>query len=137
LLASWLTEWPGSSQWFDQGWVTYCDRAKHEQLHVPLDLLKQMGAVSDEVARAMACGALLNSHAHVAVGITGIAGPEGGSLQKPVGLVYLAWGYREHLHATLTVSSKKLLCPPSTRHHVRQLAAREAVKGMISLLTPS
>lgn len=90
LIAGALTAIPGSSDVFDRGAVVYANQAKMEMLGVPADLLEQHGAVSAEVARAMADGALANSTADIAVSCTGIAGPGGGSVEKPVGLVYLA-----------------------------------------------
>lgn len=90
LVAGLLTEIAGSSDVFSCGFVTYSNQAKQELLGVPGDLLAKHGAVSAEVARAMAQGALEHSHADLAVTITGIAGPGGGSAEKPVGLVYLA-----------------------------------------------
>ncbi len=88
LLAGLLTEIPGSSAVFDRGFVTYSNEAKHEMIGVPVDLLVDYGAVSSEVAKAMACGAHFCSDADVAISITGIAGPDGGTKEKPVGLVY-------------------------------------------------
>ena len=85
-----LTEVAGSSSVFERGFVTYSNRAKEEVLGVPGDLIADFGAVSEPVARMMAEGALRESHAHIAVSITGVAGPGGGSALKPVGLVHLA-----------------------------------------------
>ena len=82
---------PGSSEWFERGFVTYSNRAKQEMLGVPAALIERHGAVSEEVVRAMADGALRHSGAHVAVAVTGIAGPSGGSSTKPVGTVWFAW----------------------------------------------
>jgi nicotinamide-nucleotide amidase len=90
LIAALLTEIPGSSDVVDRGFVTYSDEAKQELLGVPAELLASHGAVSEPVCRAMAQGALKNSHAQISVAVTGIAGPGGGSPQKPVGLVYIA-----------------------------------------------
>ena len=90
LIAACLTEVPGSSDVFERGFVTYSNVAKQELLKVPADLLQKHGAVSPHVARAMAVGALQHSRADLAVSVTGIAGPEGGTSTKPVGLVYLA-----------------------------------------------
>ena len=90
LIAGALTAIPGSSDVFERGAVVYANRAKIEMLGVPRDLLERHGAVSAEVARAMADGALAHSAADIAVSCTGIAGPGGGSAEKPVGLVYLA-----------------------------------------------
>jgi nicotinamide-nucleotide amidase len=89
LIAGTLTAIAGSSDVYDRGWVTYSNEAKREQLGVPSMVLEARGAVSDEVAEAMAKGALHRSQAHVAVSVTGIAGPGGGSVEKPVGLVYI------------------------------------------------
>jgi nicotinamide-nucleotide amidase len=90
LVAAALTEIPGSSDVVDCGFVTYSDEAKQAMLGVPAATLKRHGAVSAQTAKAMAVGALKNSRADLAVSITGIAGPGGGSKQKPVGLVYFA-----------------------------------------------
>ncbi len=90
LIAALLTEIPGSSDVVERGFVTYSNEAKEEMLGVPEDLLRDHGAVSEPVCRAMALGALKNSRAELSVAVTGIAGPGGGTPQKPVGLVYVA-----------------------------------------------
>ena len=95
LLAGALTSVAGASAVFERGFVTYSNAAKTEMLGVPEDLLSQVGAVSAEVAEAMARGALERSGADVAVAITGIAGPDGGTAVKPVGLVYLGLAARD------------------------------------------
>jgi nicotinamide-nucleotide amidase len=89
-VAALLTEIPGSSDVVERGFVTYSNEAKSEMLKVPVDLIAAHGAVSGEVALAMALGALDRSHADVTVAITGIAGPGGGTKEKPVGLVHFA-----------------------------------------------
>lgn len=89
LIANRLTNVPGSSEVFTHGWVTYANEAKIDQLHVPADLLITHGAVSEEVARAMADGALQESGADYAISVTGIAGPSGGTEDKPVGTAWL------------------------------------------------
>jgi nicotinamide-nucleotide amidase len=89
LLAALLTEVPGASTMVERGLVTYSNAAKTELLGVAPELIARHGAVSEQVARAMADGCLARTPAHVAVSVTGIAGPDGGSAQKPVGLVYL------------------------------------------------
>jgi nicotinamide-nucleotide amidase len=94
-VAAALTDIPGSSQWFERGYVTYSNAAKIADLGVEPSALERHGAVSAEVARLMAEGALRRSNADVAVALTGVAGPDGGSLEKPVGLVYLAYGRRD------------------------------------------
>jgi nicotinamide-nucleotide amidase len=86
-----VTSVAGSSKWFDRGFVTYSNRAKHDMLGVREETLAHYGAVSEPVVREMAEGALRNSQAQVAVAISGIAGPEGGTSEKPVGTVCLAW----------------------------------------------
>lgn len=90
LIAGLLTEIPGSSDVVERGFVTYSNEAKKEALGVPAVLLGKYGAVSDHVARAMADGALRHARAQLAIAVTGIAGPGGGSAEKPVGLVYIA-----------------------------------------------
>jgi nicotinamide-nucleotide amidase len=97
LVAGILTEVPGSSDVFDRGFITYSNAAKIDMLNVSPDLLAPggPGAVSEEVARAMADGAIQNSQADLAVAITGIAGPSGGTADKPVGLVHLAVAMRD------------------------------------------
>jgi nicotinamide-nucleotide amidase len=96
LIAGALTAIAGSSDVVDRGFVTYSNEAKAEMLGVPADLIHQHGAVSEQVARAMAYGALLNSLAEASVAVTGIAGPGGGTADKPVGLVYIAAARRRN-----------------------------------------
>lgn len=86
-----VTMVPGSSKWFDRGFVTYTNEAKQEMLGVSADTLKKSGAVSEQTVREMAAGALKASRAHVAVAVSGVAGPEGGTPKKPVGTVCIAW----------------------------------------------
>ena len=90
LIAALLTEIPGSSDVLERGFVTYSNDAKAEAIGVPRALIEQFGAVSREVAEAMARGALAHSKADIAISVTGVAGPGGGSADKPVGLVYLS-----------------------------------------------
>jgi nicotinamide-nucleotide amidase len=94
LVAGLLTEVPGSSACVERGFVTYSNAAKEEMIGVPGALIAAHGAVSEPVARAMAEGALAHSVADIAVAITGVAGPDGGSLEKPVGLVHFACATR-------------------------------------------
>jgi nicotinamide-nucleotide amidase len=95
LICAALTDVAGSSAVVDRGFVTYSNAAKHEMLGVPVAVLQAHGAVSAEVAQAMAEGALLRSRAEVSIAVTGIAGPGGGTIEKPVGLVFLASARRE------------------------------------------
>ena len=90
LVAGAITAIPGSSDVFDRGFVTYSNAAKEEMLGVPADILERFGAVSAETARAMALGAVQRSFADLSVAVTGVAGPDGGSAEKPVGLVHFA-----------------------------------------------
>ncbi len=90
MIAAALTDIAGSSDVVERGFVTYSNEAKTEMLGVPADLIAKFGAVSEQVVREMAQGALRHAHAEVTVAVTGIAGPGGGSKEKPIGLVYLA-----------------------------------------------
>ena len=103
LIAGLLTELPGSSDVFERGFVVYSNAAKCEAIGVTPELIPEQGAVSEPVARAMAEGALAHSRAHIAVSVTGVAGPGGGTPAKPVGLVHLAAARRGHptLHREL------------------------------------
>jgi len=89
-LAYYITAIPGSSNWFDRGFVTYSNQAKIDMLGVKATTLDKDGAVSEAVAREMAEGALKNSEADISIAITGIAGPDGGTKEKPVGTVWIA-----------------------------------------------
>ena len=131
LVAAALTEIAGSSDVVDRGFVTYSNEAKAELLGVPLSTLKRYGAVSAQTAKAMAAGALKNSHAHIAVSITGIAGPGGGTKQKPVGLVHFAAARR----GGRSIARKKLFGAVG-RSRVRQLSVVEALK-MLEILARS
>jgi nicotinamide-nucleotide amidase len=97
LLSAYLTSTPGCSMWFERGFVTYSNFAKQEMLEVSETLLDKYGAVSHEVVCAMAKGVLSHSHADISIAISGIAGPDGGSTEKPVGTVWMAFGYKEHI----------------------------------------
>lgn len=94
-IAEAITRVAGSSVWFDRGFVTYSNEAKIDLLGVPAILIEEEGAVSEAVVRAMALGALMRSRADVVVAVTGIAGPGGGSIAKPVGTVWFAWQRRD------------------------------------------
>jgi nicotinamide-nucleotide amidase len=122
LLAAALTAVPGSSAVVERGYVTYSNAAKTAMVGVPEALIVRDGAVSETVARAMAEGALERSPADIAVAITGIAGPNGGSQEKPVGLVHLAAARREY--ATL---HRRMLFGEQGRDRIRLLAVRTAL----------
>lgn len=89
-----ITAVPGSSQWFDRGFVTYSNEAKIEMLGVATATLAHHGAVSEQTVREMAQGAVKHSRAHVSVAISGVAGPDGGTVERPVGTVWFAWGQK-------------------------------------------
>ena len=101
LIAKTLTDLAGSSDWFDRGFVTYSNQAKSDMLAVPAAIVDRHGAVSEAVAQAMASGALRHSQADFAVAVTGVAGPGGGSTEKPVGTVWIAVASGERLEARL------------------------------------
>lgn len=126
-IAEWVTRIPGSSEWFERGYVTYSNEAKIEQLDVGSDTLAIHGAVSEETAREMVIGALRHSHADIAVAVTGIAGPDGGSPDKPVGTVCMAWADKNGR----VVSARVLL--PGDRHAVRRQAAALALTGLLDM----
>jgi nicotinamide-nucleotide amidase len=123
LLAGVLTEVPGSSGMVERGFVTYSNASKSELLGVCDDLIARYGAVSEEVARAMAEGALLRTPAHVAVSVTGIAGPDGGSPEKPVGLVYVGVAAKGEETRTLECRFGDI-----GRSEIRLASVREALK---------
>lgn len=124
LLAAALTQLPGSSGWFDRGFVTYSNVAKKELLGVSEKILADYGAVSAQTAEAMAKGALENSQAAIAVAITGIAGPEGGCAEKPVGTVWFALADRDKV-------SKACL---QIFNGARDVIRKEAVNFALNLL---
>jgi len=115
-IAYWITSVPGSSLWFDRGFVTYTNLAKQELIGVNLNTLDKYGAVSQETAIEMANGALLNSKADVAIATTGIAGPDGGSKDKPVGTVWIAFAQKNKK----TCAVKKVFS--GNRDNIRMLA---------------
>ena len=99
MVAAACTDLAGSSQWFERGFVSYSNASKTELLGVPADLIAAHGAVSEAVARAMAEGALVHAHAQVSLAVTGVAGPSGGSADKPVGTVWFAWCVAGQTHS--------------------------------------
>ena len=123
-IAKVITDQPGSSAWFERGFVTYSNLAKHQMLGVPLDMLEHQGAVSQPVAEAMALGALSHSAADYALAVTGIAGPEGGSIAKPVGMVWLAWAGPDAVHSQLAHFT-------GNREHIRRATVQAALDGLL------
>lgn len=133
-VSSVITSIAGSSDYFETGYVTYSNAAKARLLGVPEALIAQHGAVSREVVEAMVAGACRDSGAQLGVAISGVAGPDGGTPEKPVGTVWLAWGSEARQQA-------ERLQLPGDRRAVRERAVREAVVGLIRHLeseeTPS
>ena len=127
-----LTEIAGSSQWFERGYITYSNQAKMECLGVSGRLLETFGAVSEEVAKAMAEGAQINAGVNVAVSITGIAGPSGGSAEKPVGMVCFAWAIRNAAGEN-TMHTKTMLFD-GDRHGIRKQACDYVLSELAKLL---
>jgi nicotinamide-nucleotide amidase len=127
-IAQVLTDMPGSSAWFERGFVTYSNQSKHEMLGVSTDALTYHGAVSMQVVRQMAEGAIKNSRAQVSVAVTGIAGPGGGSDEKPVGTVWIAWAGVDNK----TIYIKHQFT--GDRHEVRKQTVNAAIVGMIDFV---
>ncbi len=129
LVAATLTTVPGSSDVFERGFVTYANAAKSELLGVPYWLIERHGAVSEDVARAMAGGALTHSQASLAVAVTGIAGPDGGTPEKPVGLVHFA-----ALRRDSPISDEMVLFGDLGRAEIRRRSVERALALLRSLL---
>ena len=127
LVSATLTELAGSSEWFERGYITYSNEAKTECLDVPARIIESHGAVSEPVAKAMAEGARINSGSDVAISITGIAGPSGGTAEKPVGTVCFGW-------ATENQTLSKTIHFDGDRQAVRQQATEFALTELIALL---
>ncbi len=124
-----ITEIPGSSEWFERGFITYANRAKVEMLGVSEDTLRLHGAVSEAVVREMAEGALRHSPAHISLAVSGIAGPGGGTPEKPVGTVFFAWSVRNGE----TIASRHLLS--GNRAEIRAQSVRIALRGLLEIGT--
>lgn len=127
LIAAACTDVAGSSAWFERGFVTYSNAAKVQMLGVDAALIAQHGAVSEHVARAMAQGAVEHSQAQVALAVTGVAGPGGGSADKPVGLVWFAWSCPGGLHS-------ERMHFAGDRAAVRQATLRHSLRRLLELL---
>lgn len=126
-----LTSIPGSSNWFDRGFVTYSNAAKHENLGVSLECLANYGAVSEPTVTAMAVGALQRSMADFSVATTGIAGPGGGSKEKPVGSVWIGWAKKG------AKPYAKHFLFEGTRQEIRDKTCEQALLELIKLLQKS
>lgn len=130
LIAAAITSRAGSSSWFERGWITYSNAAKNDELGVDTVLIAQHGAVSEAVAAAMAQGACAHSPADYAIAVTGIAGPDGGSPEKPVGTVCFGW-------ASQQACRTETRCFNGDRQAIRQQAVSHALTGFLLLLTDS
>jgi nicotinamide-nucleotide amidase len=128
-----ITEIAGSTAWFDSGFVTYSNASKTEMLDVSPAMIAQFGTVSEEVAAAMAFGALANSNAHIALSTTGIAGPTGGVPGKPVGTVCFAWAMDEIDHQHYAQHSERLVFT-GDRKSVREQSVMHALQGLLRYL---
>ena len=127
MIAAACTDLSGSSAWFERGFVTYSNAAKTELLGVDAALIAKYGAVSEQVARAMAFGAVRHSNAQVSVAVTGVAGPSGGSAEKPVGMVWFAFSVGGML-------TSDVMQFDGDRAAVRAATVRHAIKGLVSRL---
>ncbi|UVE16657.1 CinA family protein [Pseudomonas sp. LS44] len=126
-IAEAITRISGSSAWFEAGYVTYSNVQKTAQLQVPVEFFGQVGAVSREVVEAMVCGAQRHSEARFAVAVSGVAGPDGGSPDKPVGTVWLAWGDGQRV-----ISERRWFA--GDREQVRRQTVETALAGLLSLV---
>ena len=125
-IAKVVTDVAGCSAWFERGFITYSNQAKRDMLGVDAAVLDRWGAVSEQTVLAMVAGALDNSSAKLAVAVSGIAGPDGGSADKPVGTVYIAWGGME------VVSHARLFQFKGDRKTIRAQAVIAALQGLIA-----
>ena len=122
-----ITRISGSSAWFEAGYITYSNTQKTAQLGVPAELFHRVGAVSQEVVEAMALGAAQRSGARFAVAVSGIAGPDGGSAEKPVGTVWLAWADGDRV-----IAERRQFA--GDRDEVRRQTVKAALEGLIRLV---
>ena len=127
MIAAACTDLAGSSQWFERGFVSYSNASKAELLAVPAALIEADGAVSESVARAMALGALQHSQAQVSLAVTGVAGPTGGSPEKPVGTVWFAWMVDGQVSAEVCMFA-------GDRAAIREATVLHALNGMLARL---
>ena len=153
LIAAACTDLAGSSTWFERGFVTYSNAAKAQMLGIDAALIAQHGAVSEPVARAMAQGALQHAHAQVALAVTGVAGPGGGSADKPVGTVWFAWALPQGASASdadarlagiaakapvqAAMLHSEVMHFAGDRAAVRQATLRHSLRRLLELLPPA
>ncbi len=131
-----ITDTPGSSQWFECGFVTYSNGAKKNLLDVQETTLQKYGAVSEPTVREMALGALQRSASQVAVAISGIAGPDGGSATKPIGTVWISWAHRP-TQAAVPIVCCQVHRFTGDRESVRYLAVEAALQGLLDFIKTS
>ena len=131
MIAQVVTDLPGSSGWFDRGFVTYSNDAKQQLLDVSTTLLAELGAVSEACVEQMARGALAHSKADYVIACSGIAGPGGGTPDKPVGTVWMAWAYQTKLGVSC-ISQR--FCFDGDRHEIRQQTTLAGLQGLLKLL---
>lgn len=136
LVCSTLTDLAGSSNWLERGYITYSNAAKSECLDVPVETIESFGAVSEEVAKAMAEGALRNANVNAAISITGIAGPTGGSPEKPVGTVCFGWAIKENIGNDVINTATLTKHFNGDRQIVREQARDFALSQFLELLKP-
>lgn len=129
-----MTDMAGSSRWFERGFVSYSNEAKTEQLSVPAETIARFGAVSEEVAAAMATGALRHSRADFGVAVTGIAGPDGGSADKPVGTVCFGWSRRDGEGEGAGEPKTLRVLLAGNRQQVREQSVETALQGLLELV---
>lgn len=133
LVSTTLTDLAGSSDWFERGYITYSNEAKSECLDVPIEIIEAFGAVSEQVAKAMADGARRKADVNIAISITGIAGPTGGSVEKPVGTVCFGWSIKQNVGddvKTITITKQF----SGDRQTVRVQACDYALSKLLELL---
>lgn len=128
MIATIITDKAGSSKIFDRGFITYSNQSKIDHLNVPEIVISSHGAVSEETAEKMAAGALKNSKANVSIAVTGIAGPDGGTPQKPIGLVYIGYA----LKGGIAQAAKHNF--EGSREEIRLQATREAIKHLLNII---
>lgn len=132
-IAQAITAIPGSSSWFQQGWVTYSNESKTKELDVPAELIVKYGAVSEPVIEAMATGALINSNANIALASSGVAGPDGGTLVNPVGTVWTAIAIKDNISSNIDIK-KNCLHLKGSRESIRIQTVEFLLNNLITIL---
>ena len=133
LVCATLTHLAGSSDWFERGYITYSNEAKAECLGVPAEMIESFGAVSEQVAKAMAEGVQAQAGVNIGLSITGIAGPTGGSPEKPVGTVCFGWAIKDQSKAVGSATTKTMRFG-GDRQSVREQACCYALSELITIL---